>query len=57
MIRLTEREIIHQINAVEKTTINYGNTEALELLDILICSLSNSKGDNLKNVQLQNAAI
>ena len=36
--------------------LNY-NTEALELLDILISSLFNSKGDNLKSVQLQTATI
>ena len=33
------------------------NTEASESLDILICTLFNSKGDNFKTVQLQNAAI
>ena len=33
------------------------NTEPLEILDIVICSLFNSKGDNLKTVQLQTAVI
>ena len=33
------------------------NTEALELLDTLICSLFNSKADNLKTVHIQKAAI
>ena len=33
------------------------NTEPLELLDILICTLFNSKGDNFKIVQLQKTAI
>ena len=39
-----------------KEILNY-NTGTLELLDILICLLFNSKADNLKTVQLQKAAI
>ena len=75
MVLLTEREIIHLINAVKKHNNELkrnvkklqrncnckemlnGNTEASELLDILICTLFNSNGDNFKTVQLQNAAI
>ena len=63
MARLTEREMVHVINAVEKTNrkickeILNDNTEALELFEILICSLYNLKGDYLKTVQLQKATI
>ena len=65
MVLLTEREIIHLINAVKKRQpwtekickeILNDNTEPSELLDILICTLFNSKGDNFKIVQIQKAA-
>ena len=66
MFLLTEREIIQSEKCSEKgqpstekicKEILNNDTEPSELLDILIYTLFNSRGDNFKIVQLQKAAI
>ena len=54
---LTEREIIQSWTEKICKEILNDNIEPSDLLDILICTLFNSKGDNFKIVQLPKAVI